>query len=152
MATMATSQVVVNRRTIAGASVTALRTGGYGEASYIYRRTGEELTQQLDYIRVLSISEEAKASITNSFLEGYALDVVSAIKAQGVPLVDVDLMIKPVLRSVMTGPVDQRVKADGTPNEALRLYNTQGGEALLDQIVAKANASQIQANTQQAQN
>ena len=151
MATMATSQVVVNRRVIAGATVTALRTGGYGEASYIYRRTGEELTQQLDYIRLLPISEEAKTSITNGFLEGYALDVVSAIKAQGVPLGDVDLMIKPVLRSVMTGPVDQRVKADGTPNEALRLYNTQGGEALLDQIVAKANASQIQDNTQKAQ-
>ena len=33
----------------------------------------------------------------------------------------------------------------------MRLYNTLGGESLLDQIVAKANASQIQDNTQRAQ-
>jgi len=52
---------------------------------------------------------------------------------------------------VMTGPVDQRTKADGTPNQALRLFNTLGGEAYLDQVVAKANAAQIQDNTQQSQ-
>jgi hypothetical protein len=51
----------------------------------------------------------------------------------------------------MIGPVDQRVKADGTPNQALRLYNTLGGEAFLDQVAAKANAAQIQDNTQQSQ-
>ena len=145
------AQVTVNRQTIARATVTALRTGGYGEAPYIYKRTSEELTAQVDYIRLLAIPEEAKTGAINSFLEGYALDVVSAVKAQGVPLADLDLMIKPVIRGVFTGPVDQRTKADGTPNEAQRLYNALGGEAWLDQVMAKANASQIQDNTQQAQ-
>ena len=145
------AQVTVNRQAIARATVTALRTGGYGEAPYIYKRTSEELTAQVDYIRLLAIPEEAKTSAINSFLEGYALDVVSAVKAQKVPLADLDLMIKPVIRGVFTGPVDQRTKADGTPNEAQRLYNALGGEAWLDQVMAKANASQIQDNTQQAQ-
>ena len=145
------AQVTVNRQTIARATVTALRTGGYGEAPYIYKRTSEELTAQVDHIRLLAIPEEAKTSAINSFLEGYALDVVSAVKAQKVPLADLDLMIKPVIRGVFTGPVDQRTKADGTPNEAQRLYNALGGEAWLDQVMAKANASQIQDNTQRAQ-
>lgn len=145
------AQVTANRQTIARATVTALRTGGYGEAPYIYKRTSEELTAQADYFRLLAIPEEAKTNYINSFLEGYALDVVSAVKAQGVPLADLDLMIKPVIRGVFSGPVDQRTKADGTPNEAQRLYNALGGEAWLDQVMAKANASLIQDNTQKAQ-
>jgi hypothetical protein len=145
------AQVAVNRQTIARAAVTALRAGGYGESPDIYKRVSAELTAQLDYLRLLPISEEAKTRAINSFLEGYALDVVSAVKAQKVPLADLDLMIKPVIRGVFYGPADQRTKADGTPNEALRLYNTLGGEAWLDQVTAKAIASQIQDNTQQGQ-
>ena len=144
---MATSQVAVNRQNIAQGYI-AIREAGNLDASREY--ASRELQKQIDSIRLLALPEEAKTKLTNEYLEGFVSDAVSAARAKGLAISDMS-SLKPVLRSIMTGPIDQRVKADGTPNEALRLYNTLGGEALLDQLVSKATAAQIQDNTQQAQ-
>ena len=144
---MATSQVAVNRQTIAQGYI-AIREAGNLDASQGY--ASRELQKQIDSIRLLALPEEAKTKLTNEYLEGFVSDAVSAARAKGLAISDMS-SLKPVLRSIMTGPIDQRVKADDTPNEALRLYNTLGGEALLDQLVSKATAAQIQDNTQQAQ-
>jgi hypothetical protein len=156
MASMATSQFVVNRQSIAKGYVSLWDAGGWSNAETSYGWARNALQQQADWARQLpGVTEEAKTKLVSDLLEGFALDVVLAAKTQGaksaIPISDIDAVLKPVLRSIMTGPVDQRVKADGTPNEALRLYNTLGGEAYVDQVVAKAITSQIQDNTQQAQ-
>lgn len=143
-----TSEAVVNRQNIAQYYI-AVRERGDAAASINY--AGSAIQQQIDSIRLLGLPEEAKTKLVNDYLEGFASDVVLAAKAKGLAISDMDLVLKPVLRSVMTGPIDQRVKADGTPNQALRLYNTLGGEAFLDQVVSKASASQIQDRTRQAQ-
>lgn len=156
MATMATGQFVVNRQSIAKGYVSLWDAGGWNNALASHGWASNALQQQADWARQLpGVTEEAKTKLVSDLLEGFALDVVLAAKTQGtksaIPISDIDAILKPVLRSVMTGPVDQRVKADGTPNEALRLYNTLGGEAYVDQVVAKAITSQIQSNTQQSQ-
>ena len=143
-----TAQVAVNRQSIAADYITVRGKGNdVGAIQYV----GRALQQEIDSIRILGVPEETKTELTNKYLEGFAADVVSAARSQGFAIVNMDAVLKPALRSVMIGPVDQRVKADGTPNQALRLYNTLGGEAFLDQVVAKANAAQIQDNTQQSQ-
>ena len=154
MAGMVTSQVTVNRQSIAQDYVALWqKPGGNTEAAANahYGFVGNMMQQQIDQIRLLGLPEEAKTKLINDYLEGFASDVVAAIKFKGVFTEDLNILLKPALRSVMTGPVDQRTKADGTPNQALRLFNTLGGEAYLDQVVAKANAAQIQDNTQQSQ-
>jgi hypothetical protein len=143
-----TAQFAVNRQSIA-ADYISVR--GKGNDVYAIQYVGGALQQEIDSIRILGVPEETKTELTNKYLEGFAADVVSAARSQGFAIVDMDAVLKPALRSVMIGPVDQRVKADGTPNQALRLYNTLGGEAFLDQVAAKANAAQIQNNTQQSQ-
>jgi hypothetical protein len=143
-----TAQVAVNRQSIA-ADYISVR--GKGNDVYAIQYVGRALQQEIDSIRILGVPEETKTELINKYLEGFAADAVSAARSQGFAIVDMDAVLKPALRSVMIGPVDQRVKADGTPNQALRLYNTLGGEAFLDQVVARANAAQIQDNTQQSQ-
>ena len=143
-----TAQVAVNRQSIA-ADYISVR--GKGNDVYAIQYVGRALQQEIDSIRILGVPEETKTELTNKYLEGFAADVVSAARSQGFAIVDMDAVLKPALRSVMIGPVDQRIKADGTPNQALRLYNTLGGEAFLDQVAARANAAQIQDNTQQSQ-
>ena len=143
-----TAQVAVNRQSIATDYITVR---SKGNDVYAIQYVGRALQQEIDSIRILGVPEETKTELINKYLEGFTADVVSAARSQGFAIVDMDAVLKPALRSVMIGPVDQRVKADGTPNQALRLYNTLGGEALLDQLVAKANAAQIQDNTQQSQ-
>jgi hypothetical protein len=143
-----TAQVAVNRQSIA-ADYISVR--GKGNDVYAIQYVGRALQQEIDSIRILGVPEETKTELINKYLEGFAADVVSAARSQGFAIVDMDAVLKPALRSVMIGPVDQRVKADGTPNQALRLYNTLGGEAFLDQVAARANAAQIQDNTQQSQ-
>ena len=143
-----TAQVGVNRQSIA-ADYISVR--GKGDDVGAIRYVGQALQQQIDSIRILGMPEETKTELINKYLEGFSADVVSAARSQGFAIVDMDAVLKPALRSVMIGPVDQRVKADGTPNQALRLFNTLGGEAYLDQLTAKANAAQIQDNTQQSQ-
>ena len=143
-----TAQVGVNRQSIA-TDYMSIRSKSDPDVAIRY--VGQALQQQIDSIRILGMPEETKTELINKYLEGFSADVVSAARSQGLAITDMDAVLRPALRSVMTGPVDQRVKADGTPNQALRLYNTLGGEAFLDQLVAKANASQIQDNTQQSQ-
>jgi hypothetical protein len=143
-----TAQVAVNRQSIA-ADYISVR--GKGNDVYAIQYVGRALQQEIDSIRILGVPEETKTELINKYLEGFAADAVSAARSQGFAIVDMDAVLKPALRSVMIGPVDQRVKADGTPNQALRLYNTLGGEAFLDQVAARANAAQIQDNTQQSQ-
>ena len=112
------------------------------------------LQQSLDAIRILPLPEETKTKLTNDLLEGFAAEVGSAAKQSSFSFLsgDMDAVLRPVLSRVMTGPVDQRVKADGvTANESLRLFNTLGGNPYLDQLVAKANQGLIQDNTQKAQ-
>jgi len=145
-----TAQVAVNRQSIATDYI-SVRGKGKGKGVGAIQYVGQALQQQIDSIRILGMPEETKTELINKYLEGFAADVVSAARSQGLAITDMDAVLKPALRSVMTGPVDQRVKADGTPNQALRLFNTLGGEAFLDQVVAKANAAQIQDNTQQTQ-
>jgi hypothetical protein len=154
MAGMVTGQATVNRQSIARDYVALWqKPGGNTEAAAgsNYGFVGNAMQQQIDQIRLLGLPEEAKTKLINDYLEGFASDVVAAIKFKGVFTEDLNILLKPALRSVMTGPVDQRIKADGTPNQALRLFNTLGGEAYLDKVVAKANAAQIQDNTQQSQ-
>jgi hypothetical protein len=154
MAGMVTGQATVNRQSIARDYVALWqKPGGNTEAAAgsHYGFVGNAMQQQIDQIRLLGLPEEAKTKLINDYLEGFASDVVAAIKFKGVFTEDLNILLKPALRSVMTGPVDQRIKADGTPNQALRLFNTLGGEAYLDKVVAKANAAQIQDNTQQSQ-
>ena len=143
-----TAQVGVNRQSIA---TDYMSVRSKSDPDVAIRYVGQALQQQIDSIRILGMPEETKTELINKYLEGFSADVVSAARSQGLAITDMDAVLRPALRSVMTGPVDQRVKADGTPNQALRLYNTLGGEAFLDQLVAKANASQIQDNTQQSQ-
>ena len=112
------------------------------------------LQQSLDAIRILPLPEETKTKLTNDLLEGFAAEVGSAAKQSSFSFLsgDMDAVLRPVLSRVMTGPVDQRVKADGvTANESLRLFNTLGGNPYLDQLVAKANQGLIQDKTQKAQ-
>lgn len=112
------------------------------------------LQQSLDAIRILPLPEETKTKLTNDLLENFAAEVGSAAKQSSFSFLsgDMDAVLRPVLNRVMTGPVDQRVKADGvTANESLRLFNTLGGNPYLDQLVAKANQGLIQDNTQKAQ-
>ena len=154
MAGMVAGQATVNRQSIARDYVALWqKPGGNTEAAAgsHYGFVGNAMQQQIDQIRLLGLPEEAKTKLINDYLEGFASDVVAAIKFKGVFTEDLNILLKPALRSVMTGPVDQRIKADGTPNQALRLFNTLGGEAYLDKVVAKANAAQIQDNTQQSQ-
>jgi hypothetical protein len=154
MAGMVTGQATVNRQSIARDYVALWqKPGGNTEAAAVshYGFVGNAMQQQIDQIRLLGLPEEAKTKLINDYLEGFASDVVAAIKFKGVFTEDLNILLKPALRSVMTGPVDQRIKADGTPNQALRLFNALGGEAYLDKVVAKANAAQIQDNTQQSQ-
>jgi hypothetical protein len=106
-----------------------------------------------DALRILPMPEEAKAQKSKEILEDFVANVASAAKQSSFSFLSNDMgsFLMPVLERVMGGPVDQRVKADGTANEALRLFNTLGGYPYLEQLVAKANQSLIQDNTQQAQ-
>jgi hypothetical protein len=106
--------------------------------------------QQLDYIKSLTIPQEEKTKLTNDWINGVALDLVSAAKDKKSSIMDLRLALAP-LKQLMTGPVEDRIKKDGTRNESLLLYNTLGGEAYFDQVVAKAQAAQIQDYSQQGQ-
>ena len=108
-----------------------------------------KIQSDIEAINYLPLTEEQKADLRDKYPERWLTQALAAVKQRG-GSISVNVLLKP-LGGVMTGPVDQRVKADGTPNESLRLVNTLGGPALYDQLAAKANASLIQDNTQRAQ-
>ena len=111
--------------------------------------TTRRIESDIEAINYLPVTEEQKADLRDKYPERYMTQALAAAKQRGVSI-SANILLKP-LGGVMTGPIDQRVKADGTRNESLVLVNTLGGPALYDQLVAKANASLIQDNTQQAQ-
>lgn len=108
-----------------------------------------KIQSDIEAINYLPLTEEQKADLRDKYPERWLTQALAAAKQRG-GSISVNLLLKP-LGGVMTGPIDQRVKADGTPNESLRLVNTLGGQAFYDQLAAKANASLIQDNTQKAQ-
>lgn len=108
------------------------------------------LQSNLDKIKLLPLTQEQQADQINKYAERWASEVVVSVKQAGGSISDMRAMLEP-LRYVMTGPIEERRKKDGSRNDALLLYNTLGGEAYFDQVVSKANASQIQDNTQRAQ-
>jgi hypothetical protein len=108
-----------------------------------------KIQSDIEAINYLPLTEEQKADLRDKYPERFMTQALAAVKQRGA-YISVNILLRP-LGGVMTGPIDQRVKADGTPNESLRLVNTLGGPALYDQLAAKANASLIQDNTQQSQ-
>jgi hypothetical protein len=86
----------------------------------------------------------------SNFPELWATGVVLAVKQAGGVIENMRDLLRP-LRVAQTGPIEERLKPDGKPNQALLLINTLGGETWFDQLASKLEASLIQANTQQAQ-
>jgi hypothetical protein len=144
MAGMVTSQVTVNRQSIAQDYVALWqKPGGNTEAAANahYGFVGNMMQQQIDQIRLLGLPEEAKTKLINDYLEGFASDVVAAIKFKGVFTEDLNILLKPALRSVMTGPVDQRSQGRRNRETKRCACSTPWvAEAYLEQLVAKANA------------
>jgi hypothetical protein len=140
-------QISVDQRASAQGYIAARLTGDPDQA---VQAAASRLQTDIDKIRLLPLTQEQQTDQVNKYMERWAAEVVVSARQQGRAISDMAAVLDP-LRWVMTGPVDQRVKADGTANEALRLYNTLGGEAYFDQVVSKANAAQIQDNSQRAQ-
>jgi len=140
-------QISVDQRASAQQYVSIYKTGA-AEAANAAAITS--LQSGLDKIKLLPLSQEQQTDQINKYAERWASEVVVSVKQAGGSISDMRAMLEP-LRYVMTGPVEERRKKDGSRNDALLLYNTLGGEAYFDQVVSKANASQIQDNTQRAQ-
>jgi hypothetical protein len=140
-------QISVDQRASAQQYVSIYKTGAAETAT---ASAITSLQSGLDKIKLLPLSQEQQTDQINKYAERWASEVVVSVKQAGGSISDMRAMLEP-LRYVMTGPVEERRKKDGTRNDALLLYNTLGGEAYFDQVVSKANASQIQDNTQRAQ-
>jgi rare lipoprotein A (peptidoglycan hydrolase) len=138
------SQLVVNR----GVIVRDYFNGGATTRSVVLFLENNQ--RQLDYIKSLTIPQEEKTKLTNDWINGVALDLVSVAKDKKSSITNLRSALAP-LKMLMTGPIEDRIKKDGTRNESLLLYNTLGGEAYFDQVVAKAQAAQIQDYSQQGQ-
>jgi hypothetical protein len=151
--TKQSAQRTVNRYATANNFVVKFQ-AGQGEQAI--NEFANSATRDLEAIRSSSSSPESKKKDTNGYLESLVLDTVASLKRNSVSrdeIMSFDLRqnLGPVLRSLFTGPIETRIKADGKPNEAQRLYNALGGEAYLDQLFAKGQAAQIQDYNQQGQ-
>ena len=144
-----TRQISFNQQASAQEYAANLATGmPNGQAVLV---TVNKLQSDVDKIKLLPLSQEQQVDQLDKYAERWAMQALTALKQRGAVEINMRAMLEP-LRWVMTGPVDQRVKADGkTANESLRLINTLGGEVYFDQLVSKLTASQIQDNTQQGQ-
>jgi hypothetical protein len=144
-----TRQISFNQQASAQEYAANLATGmPNGQAVLV---TVDKLQSDVDKIKLLPLSQEQQADELDKYAERWAMQALAALRQRGAVEINIRAMLEP-LRWVMTGPVDQRVKADGkTANESLRLINTSGGEVYFDQLVSKLTASQIQDNTQRAQ-
>ena len=103
-----------------------------------------------DKIKYLPTTQEQQRDLMSKFPEQWATAAVLAVRQAGGVIENMRDLLRP-LRVAMTGPIEERLKPDGKPNEALLLINTLGGEAFFDQLASKLDANQIQNNTQQAQ-
>jgi rare lipoprotein A (peptidoglycan hydrolase) len=151
--TKQSAQRTVNRYATASNFVVKFQAGQGEQARIEFIKSA---TRDLEAIRSSSSSPESKKKDTNGYIESLVLDTVAALKRNSVSrdeIMSFDLRqeLGPVLRFLFTGPIETRIKADGKPNEAQRLYNALGGEAYLDQVFAKGQAAQIQDYNQQGQ-
>lgn len=102
----------------------------------------EELQRQLDDGRLVGLPPDERQKV----LEGYMDTWISAIStnayAQNNPDKVKDAFIP--LALLMTGPEEQRVKADGSINESLRLINVLGGPDAIARIKSGLRTKYIQ--------
>jgi hypothetical protein len=123
--------------------------GAYGALQNSY---AQQLQVQIDTVKLLPLTQEDQQKQITKLVEDFPANVLAAAKSRGLYVKDLDALVKPVLQQLFTGPPDQRIMKDGkSPNEALRLVNTLGGEPYLDQLISKANAQQIQGESQKSQ-
>ena len=122
--------------------------GGIGAA---ITSATQMLQSQVDQTMLTTLTPEAKKKEVDGILESWSVNVIAAAKANGTFIPNLGALINPVLRSVFTGPVDQRIGKDGAPNEALRLYNTLGGEPYLDRLESDLRQRSIQNESQLSQ-
>ena len=122
--------------------------GGMGAAIAAGSQT---LQSQIDQTMLTTLTPEAKKKAIDGILESWATNVITAAKANGKFIPNLGALINPVLRNVFTGPIDQRIGKDGAPNEALRLYNTLGGEPYLDRLGSDLQQRSIQNESQLSQ-
>ena len=111
--------------------------------------TTSKIQSDIEAIKSSSLPPEQQAEQIAAYPEAFLMQALAAVKRRG-GSISIPVLLMPLL-GAFTGPIDQRVNADGTPNESLRLVNKLGGPAFLSKLAAKANQSLIQDNTQQAQ-
>lgn len=143
------TQFTVNRYATADNLRQELRKGG--DAGPIAFKTSQEITKQLDQLKLLGLSPEVLKKETNEYLEKFGMDFVTSLKRNNQPIDNIDEVLGTVFRTVFTGPIEERMSKEGKVNKNLLLYNALGGESYLDQLLAKARAAQIQDYSQQAQ-
>jgi rare lipoprotein A (peptidoglycan hydrolase) len=142
-------QLADNLKYAAGVYVTNFYgRGGMGAAIAAGSQT---LQSQIDQTMLTTLTPEAKKKAIDGILESWATNVITAAKATRQFIPNLGALINPVLRNVLTGPVDQRIGKDGAPNEALRLYNTLGGEPYLDRLGSDLQQRSIQNESQLSQ-
>ena len=122
--------------------------GGTGAAIAAGSQT---LQSQIDQTMLTTLTPEAKKKAIDGILESWATNIITAAKANRQFIPNLGALINPVLRNVFTGPIDQRIGKDGAPNEALRLYNTLGGEPYLDRLGSDLQQRSIQDESQLSQ-
>ena len=143
------TQFTVNRYATADNLRQELRKGG--DAGPIAFKTSQEITKQLDQLKLLGLSPEVLKKEANEYLEKFGMDFVTSLKRNNQPIDNIDEVLGTVFRTVFTGPIEERMSKEGKVNKNLLLYNALGGESYLDQLLAKARAAQIQDYSQQAQ-
>ena len=143
------TQFTVNRYATADNLRQELRKGG--DAGPIAFKASQEITKQLEQLKLLGLSPEVLKKETNEYLEKFGMDFVTSLKRNTQSIDNIDEVLGIVFRTVFTGPIEERMSKEGKVNKSLLLYNTLGGESYLDQLLAKARAAQLQSYSQQGQ-
>jgi hypothetical protein len=143
------TQFTVNRYATADNLRQQLRKGG--DAGPIAFKASQEITKQLEQLKLLGLSPEVLKKEANEYLEKFGMDFVTSLKRNNQPIDNIDEVLGTVFRTVFTGPIEERMSKEGKVNKNLLLYNTLGGESYLDQLLAKARAAQLQSYSQQGQ-
>jgi rare lipoprotein A (peptidoglycan hydrolase) len=143
------TQFTVNRYATADNLRQQLRKGG--DAGPIAFKASQEITKQLEQLKLLGLSPEVLKKEANEYLEKFGMDFVTSLKRNNQPIDNIDEVLGTVFRTVFTGPIEERMSKEGKVNKNLLLYNTLGGESYLDQLLAKTRAAQLQSYSQQGQ-
>ena len=143
-------QAASNRRTIAYEFVTNPDKLSDANLMVVIAQKAE---REIDSWTLAGVTPETRRALIEKFPEDFAADVALAAKAEGIYINSskISSFLPGVLRSIQTGPIDQRINADGTRNKSSLLYNILGGEPFLDQVISKATATRIQDESQQSQ-